>query len=40
MPAIAIEIVNALAGSIGIIATVPVTAVVSILLIKRKGEEY
>ncbi|MGL4653644.1 YibE/F family protein [Cetobacterium sp.] len=40
IPAIAIEIVNALAGSIGIIATVPVTAVVSILLIKRKGEEY
>ncbi|MGL5000654.1 MAG: YibE/F family protein [Cetobacterium sp.] len=39
IPAIAIEVVNALAGSIGIIATVPITAVVSILLIKRNGEE-
>ncbi|WP_432204613.1 YibE/F family protein [Cetobacterium somerae] len=39
IPAIAIEIVNALAGSIGIIATVPITAVVSIILIKRKWEE-
>ncbi|MEG0069907.1 YibE/F family protein [Cetobacterium sp.] len=39
IPAIAIEIVNALAGSIGIIATVPVTAVVSILLIKKEREE-
>ena len=39
IPAIAIEIVNALAGSIGIIATVPVTAVVSILLIKKEWEE-
>lgn len=39
IPAIAIEVVNALAGSIGIIATVPVTAVVSILLIKKEREE-
>lgn len=39
IPTIAIEVVNALAGSIGIIATVPVTAVVSILLIKREKEE-
>lgn len=39
IPAIAIEVVNALAGSIGIIATVPITAVVSILLIKRERED-
>ncbi|MGL4976441.1 MAG: YibE/F family protein [Cetobacterium sp.] len=39
IPAIAIEVVNALAGSIGIIATVPITAVVSILLIQKNGEE-
>ncbi|MGL5087912.1 MAG: YibE/F family protein [Cetobacterium sp.] len=39
IPAIAIEVVNALAGSIGIIATVPITAAVSILLIKKIGEE-
>lgn len=38
IPLIAIEIVNALAGSIGIIATVPVTAVVSIILIKKREE--
>lgn len=36
IPTIAIEIVNALAGSIGIISTVPVTALVSILFIKKE----
>lgn len=39
IPTIVIEIVNALAGSIGIIATVPITAIVSILLIKINREE-
>nr|WP_307775093.1 YibE/F family protein [uncultured Cetobacterium sp.] len=39
IPTIAIEVVNALAGSLGIIATVPITTVVSILLIKKEREE-
>lgn len=41
IPTIVIEIVNALAGSIGIIATVPLTGAISILLINRekKGDE-
>lgn len=38
IPAIIIEITNALAGSIGIIATVPFTAAISIIFIKRKRE--
>ncbi|MGL4308346.1 MAG: YibE/F family protein [Cetobacterium sp.] len=36
IPTIVIEIVNALAGSIGIIATVPLTGAISILLINRE----
>ncbi|MGL5124550.1 MAG: YibE/F family protein [Fusobacteriaceae bacterium] len=40
IPAIAIEVMNALAGSIGIISTVPFTALVSIILInKKRGEK-
>ena len=39
IPAIAIEIMNALAGSIGIISTVPFTALVSIILINKKRGE-
>lgn len=37
IPIIAIEIINALAGSIGIIITVPITAVISIILLKREA---
>lgn len=39
IPTIAIEIVNALAGSIGIIAAVPITAIVSIILIKNTNKK-
>ena len=37
MPLIAIELVQALSGSIGIVLTVPITAGISIYLIKKKG---
>ncbi len=37
MPVIAIELIQALSGSIGIVLTVPITASVSIYLIKKKG---
>ncbi|MGX6591024.1 YibE/F family protein [Cetobacterium ceti] len=41
IPTIVIEIVNALAGSIGIIAAVPFTGAISILLINReKGRKF
>ncbi len=39
IPAISIEIMQGLAGSIGIIATVPLTALVSTLFIKRDNRE-
>ncbi|MEG0729990.1 MAG: YibE/F family protein [Cetobacterium sp.] len=39
IPSIAIEITNGLAGSIGIIATVPFTAAISIMFIKREKRE-
>jgi uncharacterized membrane protein len=37
MPVIAIELIQALSGSIGIVLTVPITATISIYLIKKKG---
>jgi len=37
MPIIAIELIQALSGSIGIVLTVPITATISIYLIKKKG---
>ncbi|MCK5779625.1 MAG: YibE/F family protein [Psychrilyobacter sp.] len=37
MPLIAIELVQAISGSIGIVLTVPITAGISIYLIKKKG---
>ena len=37
MPVIAIELIQALSGSIGIVLTVPITAAISIYLIKKKG---
>lgn len=39
IPTIAIEIVNALAGSIGIITAVPLTAIISIILIKNTNQK-
>lgn len=38
IPTIAIEILNGLAGSIGIIATVPLTAIISIFLFKKNKQ--
>jgi uncharacterized membrane protein len=38
MPVIAIELIQALSGSIGIVLTVPITAAISIYLIKKKGK--
>lgn len=40
IPVIAIEIINALAGSIGIIAAVPITAIISIILIKKREGSF
>lgn len=37
MPIIAIELIQALSGSIGIVLTVPITATISVYLIKKKG---
>jgi len=37
MPLIAIELIQALSGSIGIVLTVPITAAISIYLIKKQG---
>ncbi len=39
IPAIAIEIMQGLAGSIGIIATVPLTALITIIFIKKENGE-
>jgi uncharacterized membrane protein len=36
MPALSIEIIQALAGSIGIVFTVPLTAFVSVYVIEKK----
>ena len=40
MPVIAIELIQALSGSIGIVLTVPITASISIYLIKKKGDFF
>lgn len=37
MPVIAIELIQALSGSIGIVLTVPITASISVYLIRKKG---
>ena len=40
MPLIAIELIQALSGSIGIVLTVPITSMISIYLIKKKGDLF
>jgi uncharacterized membrane protein len=40
MPVIAIELIQALSGSIGIVLTVPITASISVYLIKKKGRLF